>query len=269
MGKGGLLGFLGLGRKPPPLSFAEFRWLIADEIVRRYPEVRVDRVGGDELETTFPDRDLPGFLNLARNYAAYREGRNDLIWFIEHAAENAVREGSEARPEVLLVLVRPDTFNPEPGRGGEEDRGLVRPLVDCLIAIVATDAPDSYTFDHASELRRQLKMSNAEIWQRALSNTRAQFAYEVSPLETGKIVTGVGLASSLLLDDEIWDNPEMTARGPLLVAPIERDRLVFAPLDDEIAASGLRDWHARYQPNSEWLADILIVRREGRWELTT
>jgi hypothetical protein len=273
MGKGGIFGFLRLGRKrEPPISFAEFRGRIADEIRRRYPGVRVDDVGEDGLETWFPDCDEPGFLNLARNHAAYCEGRNDLAWLIEHNAKSAGTRGLEATPEALLILVRPDAFNPEPGRGGELDRGLVRPLVEGLIAIVAVDAPEAYTYAYASELRRVLKMSDAEIWQRALANTRSRIGYEAVPLEVGKIgeiVTGIGLASSLLADDEIWDGPEMTAQGPLLVAPIERDRLVISPVNDKVVANGLRNWHAGNRRNSEWLTDILIVRRLGRWELST
>jgi hypothetical protein len=75
MGKGGIFGFLRLGRKrEPPISFAEFRGRIADEIRRRYPGVRVDDVGEDGLETWFPDCDEPGFLNLARNHAAIAKG---------------------------------------------------------------------------------------------------------------------------------------------------------------------------------------------------
>jgi hypothetical protein len=272
MGKSGLLGFLGLGRKAPRLSLAEFRERIASEIERRYPDARVDRIGDDELEIAVSDTAEPGFLNLARNYAAYREGRKSLAWFIEHHASGVMRGDFEASPEALLVLVRPHEFNPQPRGEDDGDRGLTRPLVSFLIAIVAVDAPESYTYAHASDLRRKLNMSDAEIWQRALANTRSQIGYEAAPLEVGKIgeiVTGIGLASSLLAEDEVWDGPEMTAFGPLLVSPIERDRLLFVPINDEVAVDGLRSWHARYQPNSDWLMDDLLVRRDGRWELFT
>jgi hypothetical protein len=272
MGKGGLLGFLGLGRKAPQLSLAEFRERIAGEIERRYPDVRVDRIGDDELEIAVSDGAEPRFLNLARNYAAYCEGRRNLAWFIEHHASGVMRDGFDASPEALLVLVRPHEFNPQPRGEDESDRGLIRPLVGFLIVIVAVDAPESYTYAHASDLRRKLRMSDAEIWQRALANTRSQIGYEAAPLEVGQIgeiVTGIGLASSLLAEDEVWDSPEMTAFGPLLVSPIERDRLLFAPINDDVAMDSLRSWHARCQPTSDWLMNDLLVRRDGRWELLT
>lgn len=264
MGKG-LLEKLGLRRPFPTIE--AFRTRVAGAIEAVNPNVRVEPVGDESLETYFPDVVKPGFINLARSYEWCREHPRDLEALVQQTAELALGEPAKASPGRLVVLVRPKTF--DPGEEGESP-ALVRPLVEELVAIVAVDTPDSYVFTSAKGLREELGLDDEAIWARAVENTRKAIGFEPAGMEAGKIgeiISGVGLASSLLADETVWDSAELTRLGPLVIAPIERDKLVFAALADTEAVDVLKRWHARQSQTSDWLTDLLIVRRNGRWEV--
>jgi hypothetical protein len=98
--------------------------------------------------------------------------------------------------------VRPASFSP--GDDGEEDRGITRALPEGLVAIVALDTPERYVFPYASELREELGMDDAMIWDRAMSNLRERLDMTPPAYEPGRIMgikTDVGLASSFLVED--------------------------------------------------------------------
>lgn len=255
MGKGSWLRRLGLVRAAP-VSLDELRDLVVAEIARRRPDVTMALVGEAEIEV-----EGYGTPTVARGYACYREHPGELDIVIRQLADLALYEPEPAKPEELIVLVRPDSFNPRV-------EGLLRPLPGGLIAIVALDRPEQYVFSTGAELRKDLDMSSPAIWARAMDNLGRRLSMEPPAYREGHVMglkTDIGLASSLLVLDDYWEQEVFTSRGDWVVAPLERDELVLAPLTDTMAVRALRNVVARRE-SSAFLCDTLLLRRNGAWE---
>jgi hypothetical protein len=182
-------------------------------------------------------------------------------------ADLILHEPTPATPENLLIVVRPDSFRT--GQDGKGDCGPVRPIAAGLFAIVAVDTPANYQFTPVKELREELGMDDDAIWDRALVNLRDRLKGAKPPRQRPGHLTGVttdiGLASSLLVLDEYWTHPTLAALGDLVVAPLERDELIIAPLRDPLMVTALRDLVAQRE-SSQFLCDRLLIRRNGGWE---
>lgn len=260
MGKGSWLQRLGLGR-PPPISVAEFRERVVSEILSRDPDAGVELVGDVGVETR-----SRGALNVSRAYEFYRERPGDLLSLVREIADLIFAKEEPTRPEELIVLVRPDTY--EAGGDIPDVQGLAHALPAGLMAIVAVDAPGHYRFPSAKDLRDELTVSNEAIWSRAMENLRRRLNSKPPRFAPGKLMglkTDIGLASSLLVLDEFWDQPEFTDRGDWVVAPVERDEIVAVPASDLQLVAALRNLVAR-RDGGDFLTDRLLLRRAGRWE---
>ena len=259
MGKSGLLGFLGLGRQRP-LSLEEFRLRVVEEVQSRRADAALEIIGEDEL--AFGEART----SILRGYSYYREHPGELKLVLRQFGDLILYEPAPATPETLIVLVRPESF--QAGNAGDDDRGLARPLPGGLIAVVAVDNPESYFFPSAGELRTALAMSDEEIWACATKNLRSRVALTPPSYRAGFVMgvkTDVGLASSLLIDDEFWAHPNLSSLGDLVVAPLERDELVVAPLAEPALVQALRNIVAR-RDSSGFLCDQLLLRKNGAWE---
>src|ERR1700761_8659627 len=164
MGKGGVFEWLGLARKPV-LDLKEFRERVIETLLAQEPEFPINRVGEADIEYG-----EGGYISLGRAHQYYREHPRVLEAIIAQVAERALQETPPAKPEELVVLVRPDSF--EPGESGELDRGLTRRLPGSLIAVVTVDPPRTYVFATAAALRSQLGLDDDAIWARAMANLR-------------------------------------------------------------------------------------------------
>ena len=260
MGKSSLLQRLGLVRKGP-LSLEAFRGRVIEELRRRRPELQVDGVGDAELHVLGG-----GQSNLARGYAYYREYPRDLDVVVGQVVDLVLFEPEPAKPEELIVLVRPASFRA--GEEGEADSGLARSLAGGLIALVAVDLPQNYRFPKRSELQQELGMDEAAMWERATKNLRARVPTTPPEFRPGHVMgmtTDTGLASSLLVLDDYWAHPALAKLGDLVVAPLERDELVVAPLNEPLSVKALRNIVAR-RDGAGFLCDRLLLRRNGAWE---
>lgn len=260
MGKGSLLERLGLARKPP-LSLEAFRERVVEEVLSRRPDLEVERVEDAAIHI----RD-GGQTHVARGYAYYREHPRELGLVVRQLADLVLFEPEPAKPEELIVLVRPASFMA--GHAGEEDRGLARILPGGLIATVAVDTPQNYRFATAAELSAELAMDETAIWDRATANLRERIGTEPPSFRPGYVMgmtTDVGLASSFLVLDGYWAHPNLSSLGDLAVAPLERDELIVAPLDQPQLVQALRNIVAQRR-SSAFLCDRLLLRRDGAWE---
>ncbi|MFL5294856.1 MAG: hypothetical protein ACJ798_00610 [Phenylobacterium sp.] len=203
---------------------------------------------------------------VGRAYRFYRERPRDLDFVVGQMADAIVFEPERAKPEDLIILVRPDSFRT--GEDGRSDCGPARPLAAGLVAIVAVDAPAQYQLTPVTELREELGMEDEAIWDRALANLKERVGVTPPKTRPGCLVglkTGIGLASSLLVLDEYWAHPNLAALGEIVVAPIERDELIAAPLNLPDSVRALRNLVAQ-RDNSQFLCDRLLLRRNGAWE---
>jgi hypothetical protein len=261
MGKASLFERLGLARKPP-LTLEAFRERVIEEVLRRQPELQVERVG----DADFRVHD-GGDGTVSRAYRQYREHPNELDVVAGQMADLILREPTPATPDNLLIVVRPDSFRT--GQDGKGDCGPARPIAAGLSAIVAVDTPTNFQFTPVNELRNELGLDDEAIWDRALANLRERLKGATPPRQRHGYLTGVttdmGLASSLLVLDEYWTHPTLAALGDLVVAPLERDELVLAPLRDPLMVTALRNMVAQ-RDTSQFLCDRLLLRRNGAWE---
>jgi hypothetical protein len=260
MGKGSLLERLGLVRSPP-LTLEAFRERVIAEILRRKPDAEVERVGEADLKIT-----EGGDGTVARAYQYYREHPRELDLVTTQITDAILHEAEPAKPEDLILLVRPDGFRT--GKDGRGDCGPARPLAAGLVGIVAVDTPSTYRISPNGELAEELGMDDAAIWKRAIANLRERIGGAPPKPKPGYLIgmkTDVGLASSLLLLDEYWAHPHLADLGELVVAPIERDELVAVPAGDSQMVKALRNLVAQ-RDSSQFLCDRLLLRRNGAWE---
>jgi hypothetical protein len=202
---------------------------------------------------------------VARGYEYYRETPRDLAIVIGQLADMVLYEPQPATLDELVVLVRPESFD---DRNGDQGAGLAEPLRGGLIAVVAVDTPSRYVFSTAAQLREDLGMEDAAIWDRARLNLRNRIDVTPPNLSPGKvmtIVTGVGLASSLLAEETFWAHPRLENAGDLVVSPLERDQLIIASLHETELVHSIRRLAAGFN-SSDFLCDRLLLRRNGAWE---
>ena len=259
MGKG-LLERLGVVRKPP-LTLEEFRERVIAEILRRKPEAVVEREGDADLRVVDG-----GDGTVARAYQYYREHPRELSLVIGQITDSILFEPEPAKPEDLIVLVRPDSFRT--GRDGLGDCGPALPIAAGLIAIVAVDMPSNYRFAPNGELTKELGMDEDAIWERAFANLIERVGLTPPKPKPGYLIglkTDIGLASSLLALNEYWEHPNLADLGDLVVAPVERDELIVVPANDPMMVKALSNLVAQ-RDNSQFLCDRLLLRRNGGWE---
>jgi hypothetical protein len=247
------------------LSLEQFRDRYVEDVARRHPGVQVRAVGDDEVEITRKGKE--GYTTyLGRAYDAYRESPEDLEAILTALDASAGQADAPAALENLLVLVRPETF--DPGPNASRKLLLSKPLGAGLMAVVAVDSPNSYVYAPSEKLRADLKLDDAAIWSKALANTRVQLTETPKAPAMGRPVTfttGTGLAASILMDDAFWDSPAMTAAGPLVVSPMGKDFLMLALQADAKGVAWMRKAISSPDPDPEKLAYILMVRKDGRW----
>lgn len=261
----GLLAVAGAAGGQRGLDIAAFRDRVAAEIRRQQPQASIVLEGGAGLQVTLPGEEAKT-QSLDRAYGLYRDEPNRLEELVGVYARSFMPVPVSLQS--LRVLVRKEASNPPPGPQG--DRGLVRPIAGGLIAIVAVDGPDAYEFLRSSMLRRRLKLDDAAIWARAMSNTRALIPFKPQPLVAGqpaRLQSGNGVASSLLADDAFWNAPAMTAKGPVVVAAPGRDEIYILLASDTAMIARTRQALAGVANDTETLFARLLVRRAGRWEV--
>jgi hypothetical protein len=250
------------------LSLAQFQDRLIAEIHKQQPAASVTRVGEHHLEVQLPGQeDDPTTLNLDRAFGLY-QGAPAELGSILHTMASNLGPQAPASADALLVLVRPDAYEPAPERNGLGHDPAARPLVGNLVAVVAVDRPSSYGIWPADKLRADLKLDDQAIWRTAMQNTRRRLNAPPPRLTPGHTLEiDDDLAASLLVLDEFWDAPPLTAQGPLVVAVFARDELLVAPLSDTRSVRGLRKLMHSVRDDPNGLTNDLIVRRNGRWEV--
>lgn len=263
MGKGSLLGWWRRGGAKP-LDLAPFRDRVVAEIARRHPDASIERVGEADLVVTKLNAG-PWDISLRRTYALYRESPEDLEYWTVRLADVVADEPVTAVPEQLLILVRPGTFVMPADQGG--DTQLHRPLAADLLAIVAVDMPEQTSFLPASKLREDLGMSDAEIWSRAVANTRQRLPpVELpEPQSVKLIINEDGHAASALVDDELWNRLDAEAPDGFLVVAAEKNVLCLAAPRNPAALPMINEVLAIAEQSGDYLSSAVLTRRNGAW----
>jgi hypothetical protein len=241
----------------------EFRARVVAEIRREHPDVKIELISPAVVGATLPGKQ-PSQAFFGDAYDRYRNNPQKLEELV-HDAAGLIGNGPEhatARSLVILLC----TSNAIEGFGREER--LVRPIAGDLFAVVAYDTPAKWVFAPAEELRSQLGMNNETIWKVALANTRVRADVAPQPLKPNEpvdVVTGHEVASSLIADDELWQMPELTGQGPLVVAVLQQDEIYIVPLSAKDIVAEVRQ-RVKDDPHPIF-SRTLLLRRNRRWEV--
>ncbi len=255
-----------------PLTLIQFRDAYADEVRHDFPAFKIKVLADDELEITNPSGEVvSAFMDNA--FAFYKENPGKLREILKNYSSIAVSDTNvvHAKADQLTILVRSAQYlssarSLESGAEGAKEPPLNRPLAGDLVAYVAVDLPQSYQFLPANVLRSDLKMDDQAIWARALANLRHHLpATDLSKQPIFALTVGNGLASSLLVESEVWDAPAMQVGGAPVVAPIAKDLIVVAHEGDAKGIANLREAAAKGSDDPDSLSTALFVRRKGAW----
>ena len=263
MGKGSLFDWWRGGRAKP-LDLGAFRDRVVAEVARRHPDARIERVGEADLAVTKSSVG-PWDISLGRVYALYRESPEDLEYWTVRLADVVDDRPAPATPDQLLILVRPSTFVMPAVPTG--DTQLHRHLAANLFAIVAIDAPERTSFLPASTLREDLGMSDAEIWTRALANTRQRLPpVELPEPQSVKLVIDEGgHAASALVDDDLWERLDAGASGGFLAVAAEKNVLCLAAPCSPDALPMINEVLAIAEQSVDHLSSTVLTWRNGAW----
>ncbi len=261
------------------LGKAEFRARMVEALEAMTPPLKVRIVSEEELVVTGPDgADFRLFLTNA--YQQYLNDPPALDAVLGKFARLVTGEGRKAELKVgdLRVLVRPQgylDFLRDAARGEgkpstADDLPLHRALPGGLVALVAQDHPEAYSYPFRADLRA-VAPDDAASWDAALANTRANLGEILTEEAAGGVLivsTSNGFGVSLLLLDEVWNAKALKGKGAPVVAVVDRDTLLLAHEGDprNVAALGQLIDALAADPDSQVLTTALLVRRaDGRW----
>jgi len=275
MGKGTIVRFLasfvvGLvvvggascGRAAAPLSLEEFRARVVAEIRREHPDAKIELTSPAIVGVTLPGKpESQAFFGDA--YDRYRNDPRRLDDLVRDVAGLIGNGPKHATASALVIMLCTTQFI----EGFGPEKRLVRPIAGDLFAVVAYDTPEKWVFAPAEELRSQLGMDNEAIWKVALANTRVRADVTPQPLKPNEpvdVITDHEVASSLIADDELWQMPELTGQGPLVVAVLQQDEIYIVPLSAKDIVAKVRQ-RVKDDPHPIF-SRTLLLRRDGRWE---
>jgi hypothetical protein len=269
------------GQTERVLDKAAFRARMVETLEGMTPPLKVRIVSDEELVVTGADG-VDSRLFLTNAYQQYLNDPPGLEAVLGRFARMITGEGREAelKTGALRVLVRPqgylDFLRDAARREGKpstpDDLPLHRALPGGLVALVAQDHPEVYSYPVRSDVRAVVP-DDAASWEAALANTRANLGEILTEEAAGGVLivsTANGFGVSLLLFDEVWDAKALKGRGAPVVAVVDRDTLLLAHEDDRgnVAALGRLIDALSAEPDSQVLTTALLVRRaDGRWEV--
>ena len=263
------------------LDRAGFRARMVAVLQGMTPPLKVRVVSDEELVVTGADG-TDSRLFLTNAYQQYLNDPADLEAVLGKFSRLATGEGRRTEIQVgdLRVLVRSrgyldflrDAARREGKPSTSDDLPLHRILPGGLVALVAQDHPEVYSFPVRADLRA-VAPDDAVGWDAALANTRANLG-EILTEEAADgvliVSTSNGFGVSLLMLDEVWDGKALKGKGAPVVAIVDRDTLLLAHEGDlgGVDALGRLIDVLSAQPDSQLLSTALLVRRaSGRWEV--
>jgi len=263
------------------LDKAGFRARMVAVLQGMTPPLKVRVVSDEELVITGADG-TDSRLFLTNAYQQYLNDPADLDAVLGKFSRLATGEGrkTEIQAGDLRVLVRSrgyldflvDAARREGKPSTPDDLPLHRILPGGLVALVAQDHPEVYSFPFRADLRAVVP-DDTVSWDAATANTRANLGEILTEEAAGGVLivsTSNGFGVSLLMLDEVWEGKALKGKGAPVVAIVDRDTLLLAHEGDpgSVAALGRFVDVLSAQADSQVLSTALLVRRAGgRWEL--
>lgn len=266
-----------------PLSKKQFLDHYVSELTRAAPQIKVVVVSDLELKIIGPDgEEKTQYLdNAYREYRANPEALDQTVARFVRVATTLIEGGGSAlTADNAIVLVRSVAFVESYEallieRGDTSKRGglAYRPLPGGLIAIIAADRPDVYSYSMQEDVVETMG-SLDRAWTVALANT-PDLIGKPEGEEVGALVlvtTTGGAASSLMVVDDFWVTLEKTGVGMPVVLVTGRDSLLigFEGRRDSLRDLKLIARKMVEEPgefDEPMLSSALLAWRNGKWEL--
>jgi hypothetical protein len=259
------------------LDMAHFRARMIEALKASEPGVRIKVVSEDELEIgsgpgSADDR-LAYLGNAYENYRADPAQLDQVLQryvrvFLQAAHENPIK------PTKLVVLVRPRSFITyaaerfaKAGNSGADNVPLNRPFAGDLVAVVASDEGEAFSYPPLDSVRKAFKDDRA-AWSAATQNTRARMGeVVVEPLRQGAFIVHANpdVTASLLVDETVWTRPTIKFAVKTPVVLVTKTALLMVDADDAQAVAGLRKLVGEMAKDPDLVTDELLVRRNNVW----
>lgn len=186
-------------------------------------------------------------------------------------------EGSGVDLDEVLPMIRARDWIEDRGRqvrragGRHGSETFHEPFVGPLVIVYAMDRPDTIQYLRHLDVER-LDVEPATLKAKAIENLARRVPdFRAATIRGGNAAVFEAdddLASSLLLFDGIWSREAFQFGGDVVVAVPERGTLLVTGSDNAAGLAHVRDIAAKITNGSPYgLSDILLVRRNGRFEL--
>lgn len=244
------------------------------------PDFKVRVAGPLHLKVKNPEGlEFEVFLvNAYKTYQTSPESLSDIIatytagWLEPGITETGTLDASRIVPVIKDTKFVPELLQSIRSRGGSFSEFPVPAYQDYnseLVILFAEDTDRNIRYLSEEELTNN-GYGKANRLARALENLRALLP-DVELYGTGSVyqlAAGGDYDTSLLLFDRVWQNPQLSVRGELVVAVPARNTLVVTGSGDREGLAVLRRIISDVmQEDAYSLTDRLFVYRDGRFVL--
>ncbi|WP_327210571.1 hypothetical protein [Rhizobium leguminosarum] len=251
------LTVIGRSRSDPKIHLSQkvFGDLMFEALRTTFPKHSLTRV--DDLSIDFENGDVKGVkgkATLDRLFNTFEGSNPERIWhrlvsiLLEIHKMVSAFENSDAlfnpAPDKLVPLLKlrsqVNDWNREstrlPGMPVGRGQGFLHwPVTGQVVMTVAIDTPDNYTFVTGGHLKT-LGIGEDEAKNRAIDNLRAMLAKAKPRTNYRREIVEIngigGLASSLILLDDFWQQEALKAKDGLAIFAQDWDNLLVCRLGD-------------------------------------
>lgn len=257
-------------------------------------------VSGDEFTDRFieiakrlTDREVTRFsmlevdygeirVDLGNAYSSYRREPDNLDGVLERYAaaliETSARTESYDSVDITLIVpvVKPIDFIEQAKRQlaaysdkpvKDSDELYFESLSDSLVVVYAEDGPMTTRFLNRANID-DLRLAPDALRELAIENLQRQLP-DVEIFEKkglSQIIADGTYEPSLLLSDPLWESPDLSVKGDVVVAVPGRGELYLTGSDDRQLTDLLQRVSTQaYNASAYPISPELYVRRDGNW----
>jgi hypothetical protein len=259
------------------MSIERVRDKFIEAVKREDPNAKIQIAGPDEVTVQWKFGERTAFLDNTYNF--YKQDPAKLDASIKRLLRmmEAPEAGQDVGAEKLVVAIRGAGFtNLGEGRGSDEkdpgNRPYTRPVAPGLMALIGFDLPGTYEYPPMRELTRKFGADTSVTWDRAIKNTRRLIGdVTVETVQPGVLAVNAAdsdTTAALLLYDDVWASPKLSAVGPEPAVFVGRNLLFVVDGSNPSAVQFLRGFADSRDPSDPtWVSLEIYVRNKGAWSV--
>lgn len=253
-----------------PLSFPAFEAAYLDRLHEAAPTLVVERTEDGFRVWDGVDERSERRVFLDQAYRRYQTGQpldavlDQMVGFLTSAPDTAFRA------DRAFVLVRPaDFLSVFPSDADTADRPIHAELAGDLILLLAQDHGEHFSYPPRSEVAAA-EPDLRQAWDAAFLRTIDSFGpISLEPFDEGVFLLSArwDIASSLLIDNRVWEAEELVSIANPPAVAVYRDALLVADADDRAAIANLRRVLTETAHLPSYQSANVFVWREGQWSV--